>query len=67
MSADIVSFDAEKVTRYIEAALIGYLMDPADTDFQRGHLSALLTLYTEGLGKGVSDDRMAILERQIRA
>ncbi|MXO72899.1 hypothetical protein [Alteraurantiacibacter buctensis] len=66
MSAQIVSFDVEKASRYIERVFKGYLMDPADTDFQKGYLAALLDLYTEGLGKGLDDDRITILQRQTR-
>lgn len=61
--AELISFDAMKASRYIENALLGFLSDPADSDFQRGYLAALLTLYTEGLGKGLGDDRLALLRR----
>jgi hypothetical protein len=66
MSAALISFDAEKATRYIEAAFAGYLGDPADSDFQRGYLAALLDLYREGLGKGATDDRLTLLDAQMR-
>lgn len=65
MTAKLISFDAERASRYIESALSGFLNDPADSDFQRGYLAALLTLYTEGLGKGLDDGRIALLERQV--
>lgn len=64
MAENVISFDAEKATRYIEQAFNGYLRDPADSDFQRGYLAALLTLYREGLGKGAGDDRLVLLDRQ---
>lgn len=64
---NIVSFEAEKASRYIERALRGYLTDPADSDFQRGYLCALLILYHEGLGKGFDDDRLVLLDAQTRA
>ena len=67
MSADLISFDAERASRYIEQAFVGYLNDPADSDHQRGYLSALLTIYREGLGKGVGDDRLTLLDEQVRA
>lgn len=67
MTADLVSFDAERASRYIERAFAGFLLDPADSDYQRGYLAALLTLYREGLGKGAEDDRLALLERQASA
>jgi hypothetical protein len=59
---EIVSFDAEKATRYVANALLSYLGDPPDSDYQRGFLGALLVLYTEGLGKGVGDDRIKLLQ-----
>lgn len=62
--AGLVSFDAERASRYIEQAFAGYLRDPADSDFQRGYLAALLTLYREGLGKGGGDGRLQLLDRQ---
>lgn len=62
--SEIVSFDAEKASRYIERAMLGFLGDPADSDFQRGFLAALLVTYREGLGRGVSDDRLSLLEAQ---
>jgi hypothetical protein len=63
---DIISFDAEKATRYIEQALIGFINDPADSDFQRGYLAALLTIYEEGLNKGGNDDRLPLLLEMAR-
>jgi len=62
--AEPISFDAEKASRYIEQVFAGYLRDPADSDFQRGYLAAMLTLYREGLGKGEGDDRLVLLDRQ---
>lgn len=67
MSAALFSFDAERASRYIERALVGYLNDPADSDHQRGYLFALLTIYREGLGKGVGDDRLTLLDEQVRS
>ena len=64
MSTSVISFEAEKVSRFIQDSFAGYLRDPADSDFQRGYLAALLTLYREGLGKGAGDDRLTILDRQ---
>lgn len=66
MGGQIISFDAEKASRYIEAGLVGFIGDPADSEYQRGYLAALLTIYTEGLGKGALDDRISLLERQVR-
>ena len=64
--SNIISFDAEKATRYIEQALIGYLNDPADSDYQRGYLAALLNIYEEGLNKGAGDDRLPLLLQMVR-
>ena len=63
---NIILFDAEKATRYIEQALIGFINDPADSDFQRGYLAALLAIYEEGLGKGVGDSRLKNLREMAR-
>lgn len=60
----VIDFEAEKASRYIEQAFRGYLNDPADSDFQRGYLAALLTLYQEGLGKGLDAGKAHILLRQ---
>jgi len=65
MSAEIISFDAVRASRYIEQAFAGFLNDPVETEYQRGYLAALLTLYQEGLGKGQHDDRMALLTAQV--
>lgn len=67
MSAEIISFDAVRASRYIEQAFAGFLNDPAETEYQRGYLAALLTLYQEGLGKGQHDDRMSLLTAQVTA
>lgn len=60
---NVISFDAEKASRYIEQALAGFINDPADSDFQRGYLAALLIIYEEGLGKGADDDRLSLLRK----
>jgi hypothetical protein len=63
---NVVSFDAEKASRYLERAMQGFLGDPADSDYQRGFLAALLVVYREGLGKGARDDRLRLLDAQTR-
>lgn len=65
MSAELISFDAVRASRYIEQAFAGFLIDPADSEYQRGYLAALLTLYQEGLGKGQHDDRLPLLKAQV--
>jgi hypothetical protein len=64
MSAELISFDAERVSRYLNDVFAGYLGDPADSDYQRGFLAACLTVYREGLGKGAEDDRLKLLDQQ---
>lgn len=61
MSGEVISFDEAKASRYIHQALMGFLGDPPDSNFQIGFLNALLVVYQEGLGKGVDDDRIALL------
>jgi hypothetical protein len=63
---DLISFDVERASRYLNGVFAGYLNDPADSDYQRGFLAAALTIYREGLGKGVGDDRLALLDAQTR-
>ena len=65
MTAQLISFDAERASNYIANALAMFIDDPADSDHQRGYLAALLTIYREGLGRGKGDDRLAILDAQI--
>jgi hypothetical protein len=67
MMMEVISFDAEKASRYLERALFAFLGDPADSDYQRGFLAALLVVYEEGLGKGSQDARLALLHEQCRA
>jgi hypothetical protein len=50
MSADIITFDAGKVRRYIEESLRGFVNDPPDNDFQRGFLEALIVIMQEAVG-----------------
>ena len=61
----ILELQTERASRYLEGVFAGFINDPADTDFQKGFLSMALTLYREGLGKGVGDDRLKLLDRQI--
>lgn len=66
-SGAVVSFDDHRAVRYIEDAFAGYQTDPADSDYQRGFLAALLVVYREGLGKGADDSRLALLDAQVSA
>lgn len=59
----IVRFESEKVSRWLDVAFRGFEGDPPDSDYQRGFLAAQIRLYEDCLGKGVDDDRMAILKR----
>ena len=59
---DVISFDAERASRYLERAMWGFLGDPPDSDYQRGFLAALLVVYREGVGKGAGDDRLTLLD-----
>jgi hypothetical protein len=61
----ILELQTERASRYLEGVFAGFLADPADTDYQKGFLSMALTLYREGLGKGIGDDRLTLLDRQI--
>jgi hypothetical protein len=63
VSAELVDFDAKRIAPKIISAIAGFLMDPPDSEFQRGYLAALCTLYREGLGRGEGDDRLTAAER----
>ncbi len=63
---NVISFEAERASKYLSGVFAGYLEDPADSDFQRGFLAASLVIYREGLGKGVGDDRLGLLDNQIK-
>lgn len=67
MTAQLISFDAERASNYIANALAMFIVDPADSEHQRGYLSALLTIYEEGLGRGKDDSRLAILRAQVQS
>ena len=60
----IIDIDGMRAAKYVEQALLGFLRDPADSTYQRGYLAALLTIYTECLGRGIGDDRLELLRRQ---
>jgi hypothetical protein len=64
---NVISFDGERVTRYLNGIFASYAVDPADTDYQRGFLAAALVIYREGLGKGADDDRLRLLDAQVRS
>lgn len=65
--SQVISFDAERASRYLERVFAGFLGDPADSDYQRGFLAASLLLYRECLGKGADDDRLTVLDAQVSA
>lgn len=63
----LISFDVERTAKYLEGVFAGFLNDPADSDYQRGFLAAALVIYREGLGRGYTDDRLQLLDEQVRA
>lgn len=48
--AQIIDFDAVRARTYIEQAVESFLKDPPDSDYQRGYLAALLTVWEEAIG-----------------
>jgi hypothetical protein len=60
MSTDPVVFDpdARRLDRFIMDAIVGFLNDPPDSDFQTGYLAALTVIYREGLRRGHDDARL---------
>lgn len=67
ISAEIISFDANRVEKYLRGVFDGYHNDPADSDYQRGFLACALVIYREGLGKGAGDSRLELLDAQVRS
>jgi hypothetical protein len=61
----IHEFQTERASRYLERVFDSFYRDPANSDHQRGYLAAALTFYREGLGKGIGDDRLKLLDRQV--
>jgi hypothetical protein len=59
----IIDFDGARITPLLEQAISGFLIDPPDTDYQRGYLAAVLWAYREGLGKGKTDARIEAAEK----
>lgn len=49
--AQVVSFQGERVARYLDKALKTFAIDPAHTVYQQGYLMALLDVYREGVGR----------------
>jgi hypothetical protein len=54
----IIDFDNRKASRYLMGAIVEFLADPPDSEFQRGFLAAVLTAYKDGLGLGAGDVRI---------
>jgi len=61
--AEVVSFDVEKASRYIDQALWGFMNDPVDSEYQRGFLGALLVVYEEACGKPMDAGRFDALRK----
>jgi hypothetical protein len=62
----LTSFHASKAAIYIQNALVGFIVDPAETDHQCGYLSALLDVFRHGLDRGAGDARIAVLDQQLQ-
>ena len=67
MPAEIVDLEAHRLRPYVMSSIEQYLGDPPDTDFQRGYLAALLTVYEEGMGQGAGDARVEAARRLAEA
>lgn len=65
--SNVIDLDGARIAPYMIEAIDGFLMDPPDSDFQRGFLAALLVLYREGLGRGASDARLIAADRLVSA
>ncbi len=62
----VIEFETERASRYVLDALLSFIGDPPDTDFQTGYLACLLDIYREGLNQGDGDDRIDYLASFIR-
>lgn len=65
--AEIIDFDGIRVEAYLEGMFRGFLIDPADSDYQRGYLQAALDIYRECLRRDDGDGRLKLLDGQVRA
>jgi hypothetical protein len=54
------------IDTYVTQALESFTSDPPDTEFQRGYLSAMLTLAVEGLGWPDIDPRLVAAGKTMR-
>lgn len=48
---NVISFDSEKVAKYLHQVFNGYTIDFATSAYQAGFLAACLVIHEEALGK----------------
>lgn len=65
MSAQMIDFESERVSKHLDRVFRTFLVDPAHTEYQQGYLMGLIDLYREGMGKG-DDGRIKQLEAQCK-
>jgi len=60
---NIVDFDARKVTPYLWGSITSFMVDPPDSDYQRGYLAAIINVLREGIGRDANDARLVAAEK----
>ena len=61
--SNVIDLDNRRLGPHILEAIEQFLGDPPDSQFQRGYLAALVTVYEEGLGRGKEDARIMAAKR----
>ena len=61
--SNVIDFDAAKCLPYLRKALLSFLSDPPDSDYQRGFLAGILAVYQEALGK--EDDLVKLCQKML--
>lgn len=64
--AEMIDFESERVSRHLDKVFRSFLVDPCHSEYQQGYLMALIDLYREGMGKGEGEERIGLLEAQVR-
>ncbi|RYD66076.1 MAG: hypothetical protein EOP83_05930 [Verrucomicrobiaceae bacterium] len=52
------SIDYAEVRGYVRSSLEGFLLDPPDSDYQRGYMAALKAVLKEAMGHPATDPLM---------
>jgi hypothetical protein len=61
--AEVIDFDATRIEPFLIRLIELFLIDPPDSDYQRGYLAALIITYREGLKREAPDSLLQDAER----